>query len=245
MKKYPNKFWLSVLLSAGLILTACSGDNNNADTESLLNENDNDAALNDEASERESGESVLDLDGDIVATVNGQDIPMENLEMQLQQYELMFAEQGIDFADEENLELLMQIQQGIVDELVQLEVLVQEADQLNFEANEDEVQSELDQIRSQFDDFEDALDAQGYTVDMLESEIRDSLKLNQLLADDHILSLDIEVTDEEIEESYEQQAAENPEIDDLENVRDAIETQLIQTKYLDQLHDEADIEIHI
>ncbi|WP_198155080.1 SurA N-terminal domain-containing protein [Salisediminibacterium beveridgei] len=242
---YPTKFWLSLPLSAGLILTACSGDNSDAETESLLNEDETETALNDEPEPTGSGESVLELEGDTVATVNGQDIPMEQLEMQLQQYELMFAEQGIDFAEEENLELLMQIQQGIVDELVQLEVLVQEADRLNFEADENEVQVELEQIRLQFDDFEDALEAQGYTEDMLENEIRDSLKLNQLLADDHILSLEIEVTDEEIEESYEQQVAENPEINDLEDVRDAIEIQLIQTKYIDQLYDEADIDIHM
>lgn len=245
MKNYQKKFWLTIPLSAGLIFTACSGDNENDENESLLDENENVLESNNEPEVNESGESAIQLGGDTVATVNGQDIPMENLEMQLQQYEMMFAEQGINFEEEENIELLEQIKDGIVDELIQMELLVQKADELNFEADEDEVQAELDQIREQFDDFEDALTAQGYTEEMLEDEIRDSFKLNQLLSEDHIQTLDIEVTDEEIEEAYEQQAVDNPEMGDLDSVRDAIETQLIQSKYLDQLYEEADIEIHV
>ncbi|ADH99675.1 SurA N-terminal domain-containing protein [Salisediminibacterium selenitireducens] len=250
MIKSGKKAWLALPLSAVFVLSACSG--NEEGTTLLDNENDNGAdqseteASNQSDPSAEPSESVLNLEGDVVATVNGEDIPMANLEMQLQQYEMMFAQQGIDFEDEENMALLMQIQEGIVDELIQLELLVQEADSQNIQADEDEVQAEMEQIRSQFDDdFEEVLASQGYTEDLLENEIRDSLKLNQLLSPEYIETLDFEVTDEELEEAYEQQAAQNPEIGPFEDLRDDLELQVVQSKYLEQLYEDADIEILI
>lgn len=250
MIKSSKKVWLALPLSAVFFLGACAENEEGA---SLLENNDNNGAAqndledsNQPAASDEPSESVINLEGDVVATVNGEDIPMENLEMQLQQYEMMFAQQGIDFQDEENMALLMQIQEGIVDELIQLELLVQEANNQSIEADEDEVQTEMEQIRSQFDeDFEEVLASQGYTEDLLENEIRDSLKINQLLSPEYIESLDFHVTDEELEEVYEQQASQNPEIAPFEDLREELSNQIVQTKYIEDLYENADIEILI
>ncbi|WP_096188586.1 SurA N-terminal domain-containing protein [Evansella halocellulosilytica] len=221
MNKIKRNFLLAISLTTVLALAACGEDND--------------------------GASNGAEDSEPAATINGEDVPMSEINQQLNQLEELYAQQGIDFEDEENQELLSQMRQSILDELVTQKVLLQEAENQNIEASEEEVDIEFEQIKGSFseEEFEQALEMQNYTEESLREEIREMVLVQELLSLDHLDEEEIEVSEDEMREYYEQMAVQDEDIGEFEELQDEIETQLKQTKYVEHLRDEADIEIHI
>jgi len=259
MKRFNKKALLALPLSAAILLAACGGENDEANNENdSANEENNvtEEVNNDLASnETESDTNAADPDAP-VATVNGEEIPMAVLQAQMMQIEQMFAQQGMDTEDEETQQLLMQFQQQLLEELITQEILLQEADQLNIEADEEDVneavEQELKQLKAQFEDeeqFEEALEMQELTMEEVEEDVRESyrerLKLEKLISLDHLDDDEISITEDDVREYYEQIALENPEIGEFEEVQDEMEEQVKEQQYMQQLREDADIEILI
>ncbi|SER45775.1 SurA N-terminal domain-containing protein [Salipaludibacillus aurantiacus] len=261
MKRFSKKSLLALPLSAALVLAACGDGNeengnnenggaNEADPAENNNEETADGGLLDgNENNEEAMDEEADMDADPEATaavVNGEEIQMGDLQEQMAQYEQMFAQQGIDFEDEENAELLVQIQQGILDELINQTVLLQEAEEQGIEVSDEEVEAELEQIKGQFEDedqYEEALASQNYTEEELTDEIRESLRVQELLTLSHLEDDELEVSQEEVQAYYDQMAMQNPEIGDFEDLESELEEEVKQQQYVAQLRDDADIEI--
>lgn len=253
---------LTLLLSAAILLASCGGENeeeNNEEDTTNQENNDTEEGNNDLVSneiELDQDEQT-DVDPDeAIATVNGEEIPMADLQAQMQQVEQMFAQQGGDIEDEEVQQMLMQYQQQVLEQLISQELLVQTADDLNIQADEEKVEEaveqELKQIRSQFEDedqFEEILATEDLTIEEIEEDIRESYrenyKIEQLLSLNHLDEDEITVSQDDLKEYYEQVSLQNPDIGEFEDVEAEMKEQLKGQQYIQQLREEADIEILI
>ncbi|UJW57660.1 SurA N-terminal domain-containing protein [Bacillus sp. A116_S68] len=253
MKRVDKKAFLAIPLSTMLVLAACGGENTN-DAENDPN-NTNETTENAPEDGENNNETAMDEEGALdadpdepIAIVNGEEIPMEELQMQMSQYEMLFAQQGMDPEDEENAAMIQELQQDILDLLVNQELLNQEADAQNIEVSDEEVEEELDQMREQFEEeeeFEQALEMQNYTLEQLEEDIRQMKRVQELQTMAHLDEDQYTVSEDEAREYYEEIVMSNPEIGEFEDIQEDIENELKLDLYLDDLREQAEIEILI
>ncbi|TVP82821.1 MAG: hypothetical protein EA344_11165 [Alkalicoccus sp.] len=264
MKKMSKHGLLTLSLTTLLVAAACGNENNgnddanteenNAETQNNTEvnevESNNETEMDNEAMEDGDPEEAMEfMDQDPeepVAVVNGEEITSGELQGQLAQFETMFAQQEME--EEETAMMMMQFQQQFLDQLINQTILAQEAEEEGFEADEEEVEAEIEEIRAQFEteeQFEEALDSQGYSEEDLEEEIRQVSVVEQLLTMEHLDEEEYEVEEEEVREYYEMAAANDPEMADseFEDVQEDLEEQLRQNQYVEELRDNADVEI--
>ncbi len=195
----------------------------------------------DELEEGMMEEPEVDLDDvpDPVAEVNGEPINKEDFEMQYNNV-IMGAMGQIDPDDEEQDQM---IREDIVEQLVSMELLEQEAEERGYDVDEEEVDEYLAEIpEEQYEQYggEDELRA------MIESEIQ----IEQLIEEE---AGDVEVSDEDIDEQMEQIPEEQLEqFGGEDEMRAMLEQQLAseqQTgemmRIAEELEEDADVEIHI
>ncbi|MCR6110614.1 SurA N-terminal domain-containing protein [Bacillus sp. A301a_S52] len=253
MKRVDKKAFLAIPLSTMLVLAACGGENTNDVENDPNNTNETtenvpeDGGNNNETAMNEEGALEADPD-EPIAIVNGEEIPMEELQMQMSQYEMLLAQQGLDPEDEENVAMIQELQQDILDLLVNQELLNQEADAQNIEVSDEQVEEELDQMREQFEEeeeFEQALEMQNYTLEQLEDDIRQMKRVQELQTMAHLDEDLYEVSEDEAREYYEEIVMNNPQIGEFEDIQEDIENELKLDLYLDDLREQAEIEILI
>ncbi|MDQ0257684.1 putative membrane protein [Evansella vedderi] len=191
---------------------------------------------------------TTDGPGEVVATVNGEEVYERDLMLMLQQQLGMF---GIDIEAEENQEIVDQFKPMILDQLVLERILVQEANTQNIEIPEEEVDIYFEQMRSQAqlpegETFEDVLAAQGYTEEQLRLEIEEMLMVENLLRLEHLDTSDYAVTEEETREYYDELLVEyGDELEEFEVIQDELALSLKQGKYIEDLQARAEIETFI
>ncbi|PYZ94469.1 hypothetical protein CR194_02750 [Salipaludibacillus keqinensis] len=271
MKRFNRKALLALPLSAALVLAACGDDNNEngnsnneegaVNQENSVNNDDTETDNNTETDSNENiamnGEQDMESDPDeTIATVNGEEIVMADMQAQMAQFEQMIAQSGGEMEDEETAEILMQMQQQVLDNLINQEVLTQKADELDINVDEEEIEeavdAELEQIKAQFEDeeqLEEILEAENTSMEEIEEDIREfyteSMKIEELLTLNHVDEDELSVSEEEVRERYDQMAMQNPEIGEFEDMEDELEEEVKEQKYVEQLREEADIEILI
>lgn len=186
--------------------------------------------------------------GEAAAIVNGEEIPQSEIDFQLEQMEQMYAQQGMDMDDPQLEEMFAGMDEMIVEEMVTQELLVQEAENADISISDEEIESQLEQVRSQFgseEEFEEALEMDNITVEDLEEDIKTQLAIESLLEPESLAERDIDVSEEELEAQYEMMEMQNPEVGDFEEVKPELEQQVQQQQLIEQLHEESDIEILI
>ena len=202
-----------------------------------------------------------DLEGipDVVAEVNGEEIHKEDFEAafagQYQQAAMQAQMMGQP-VDEE------MIKEQVLESMVGMELLIQEAENSGFEATEEEKEELLENIAEQNglsrDEFLAALEEQGMDEEEVMSQLETQVKIDQLIARE---TGDIEPTDEELEEAYdmmvEQQEAmaeegEETDIPSFEEIKPQLEEQLKAQKQseatqmlVEELREDADVTIHL
>jgi peptidyl-prolyl cis-trans isomerase SurA len=132
---------------------------------------------------------------DVVATVNGKPILRSDLELRYQE--------SLGDSHQQNSEVQADIVRlKIVQDLVDHEILMQRAAKLNLTANDEEVQTKLDEVKAPYtpDEFNKWLGQQHLTLDKLKQEIRRS-KTEEKLFNKEINSK-INVTDADISTYY-------------------------------------------
>lgn len=252
-----KKMLLSLLIGASVIVTAACG---NADE----NTNEEETATEEQAAE-ESGETAEqpempepDLEGvpDIVAEVNGEEINKEEFETaytgQFQQMAMQaqMSGQEVDQA---------QLKEQIAESLVSQRLLVQETENRGIEASEEEVNETLTALAEQngmasSDEFLTALEEQGVSEEEVMDRVASQVKVDKLIAEE---SGDVEVSEEELQEFYDQVKAQQEEtggeeLPPFEDIKSEIESQLIQQKESEavqalvaELREGAEVTIHI
>jgi len=194
--------------------------------------------------ENNSSTNGLGEMGDVAATVNGVDIKLEVFQDTVEQMKVSYGQQGFDFEGEEGEEVLEQIKQQAINNLIQQEVLLQEAKQEGYDATDEMVEEELRNVKTQFpteEEFEMALEANQLTEnefkEMLVNEIQIELLLQSKVEE-------IAVSEDEVEEMYEQYIQqieqriegdkEVQEVPPFEDVKDQLKAQIQQGKQQEQ-----------
>ncbi|MGM8216047.1 SurA N-terminal domain-containing protein [Bacillaceae bacterium W0354] len=249
-------FTIFVLLTT--ITVACSNDSdkdkeNDKDkneTENVENNNEQDKDSNDE----ESALSFEELDVDVVATVNGEDISkdelIQNEQYLVDQYEMM----GMPIAGSEG-----QIRETALNQLINTKLVVQNAIDEGLvpsdEEIEEEYQSLIDELKSYYetDDVSEVFEQFDTNEEEVKSDIRTDLITNKFLE----ANLKVEeVSDEELQQAYDDYVAQmeqaEQEAESLENVRELLKQQLTdqkqsdaQRELIDRLRENSEIEVLI
>ncbi|RNA69102.1 SurA N-terminal domain-containing protein [Alteribacter keqinensis] len=248
MKRFKKTLAIGVAVTTISVLAACGDDETPEVNDGEDAPETEEVETNEDGEEGEAGEAAPEEDGEPIATVNGEEVPRDQYDMQMMQVEQMYAQQGVELDDEEVAEEVQMMQQNIVEQLVDQELLVQEAQNQNIDVSDEQVEETLDElIEAQFEDrdqYEEALEQSGLTEDELKEDIRQQLAVEELITLDHLEEDAIEVNDEEVEQAYEEIAQQNPEAD-FDEMEDDLRQNLKLEKYIDQLREDADIEINV
>jgi peptidyl-prolyl cis-trans isomerase SurA len=245
-----------------LALSACGSDD----------ESGKDAAASEESSSADSGSESessqdeqdsgpqpnLDEIPDVVAEVNGTEIAKDQfVDAYTPQYQQMAMQSQAsgEKVDEKGL------QKQVVDNLVNTELLVQEADSRGIEASQEQTDETLTSLAQQngmksSDEFVAALEKQGMDPETIESQVQDQVVIEELLAEE---AGDTEPTEQELRALYKtlktqqaQAGGKGQKVPPFNKVKPQLEDQLKSQKesevaggLIDSLRKDADIEIHI
>lgn len=187
--------------------------------------------------------------GSVVARVNGEEISRDDVTKFQEQFA---SSQGIDLASLD-AEIRAQFESQAVEALVSQELLKQAVARSGVTVSNEQVDAELQTVRSQFPDeatYESTLASEGMTEAQLREQIHTGLAAQEYLEQELNLSA-ITVTDEEVSALYENLAA-GGEAPSLEEVRPQVEAMLLQQKqqekivaHIAELRSQADVQIFI
>ncbi|WP_204497495.1 SurA N-terminal domain-containing protein [Aquibacillus albus] len=271
-----NKKWLLSLTLAGIVtFTAACGnegettEDNNEEAETQEEEVAAEQGA-EEGGEGGAGEGAEqgaeqpkmpepDLEGipDVVAVVNGEEISKEEFQTVYEGQFQRAAMQSQMSGQEVNQD---QLKQQIAESMIGQELLIQEANNSGFEASQEDIDETLNGLVEQNgleskDEFMAALEEQGMDEAEVMSQLEIQVKLDQLIASE---SGDIEPTEEELEEAYEQVKAQqeqmggDSEVPSFEEVKPNLkqqlksqkEAQVIQT-LVEELRQNADVTVNL
>lgn len=240
------------MAAAMLALTACGGG-------------DDSSAAGGDSSEATSQEaSAPELEGipDVVAEVNGEEVTRDEFapiyQAQLEQATAQAEQMGGEAPDEAAL------QKKTADNLVDTELLAQEAESRGIEVTDEDVDAELTAIAEQnqlgsVDDLLVALEQQGTTEDQVRAQLETQVMVQQLVDDE---AGPADVTDKELrtlyrravqqQEQLTQQGGQQQEIPPFADVepqlREQAESERVGTvaqTLVEQLRKDADITINL
>jgi peptidyl-prolyl cis-trans isomerase SurA len=195
-------------VAAVLTLSACGGgsgsDPGDAAADSSASSSPSDSG-SDGASDGAAAGAQPDLDAipDVVAEVNGEEVTKEEF---LPIYEAAFAQaasqaqMGGEAPDEE------QLRKQTADDLVDTELLAQEAEARGLEVSDDDIDAELTTLAEQngmksADELLKAVEQQGVTAEQARDQVGTQVLVEQLVADENG---PIEPTDKELRALYAQ-----------------------------------------
>jgi peptidyl-prolyl cis-trans isomerase SurA len=247
------------LAAALLVVSACGSDGDSGDAAG----SDQGSSQSDSQSGEQSGGSSAaaepDLSDvpDVVAEVNGEELGKQeftdNYTAQFQQASMQAQSSGQP-VDEE------QLRQQVVDNMVNGELLVQEAEDRGFDASQAQTDKALADLAQQNgmkspDELVAALKKQGMDAETVQSQVEEQVKIDQLLAAEGASE---KPTEKELRAFYDdlakqqKQAGQQQKLPPFEKVRPQLEQQLasqqqskVASDLVGQLRKQADIEIHV
>jgi hypothetical protein len=140
---------------------------------------------------------------EVVATVNGEEILKTDYETELENTKNMYAQQGMNLDDLDE-EMTEQIEMSVLNQLVNTKLVLQSAKEDGITVKQSEVDSELDAIKSQFEDdakYKEALKENKTTEEDLKVQVKDQLTITKYL--DSTIGK-IEVTEDEVTVKYDE-----------------------------------------
>ncbi len=249
MKKKSR--WM-LLLAVVVFLAACSGSPG--------------------AQEEEAGGDSVNL-GEPVAMVNGEAIYEDYFQRVTERMIWSYQQQGMDFEGDEGAELRLQVEESVLDHLIQQAVMIQEAENLGLAVGDEEVESELEGLKGQFEteeEFQDILERTRFTEQELKETLRTEMTIEALLEK---AVAEVQVAEEELMEHYAAHEAQHEIQMDLmkksdeelsdeelammqlppyEEMKEQLRSRIIQEKqqevmraFVDELMEKSDIEILI
>lgn len=224
-----------------LILGACSDKEETATEENK----------NPETTEEASAEASLEFpsEDEVVVVVDGEEILGKVYNSVARQLETTLTTQGHGTTGE-TAEL---IKKQAMDVLVGNKVILQDAAEKGYTADEKTVEERLEDLKGQFESEEamnEALQQTGFTLDDMEGQLREQLLYEQYVAKEIDAA---EVTDEEVKEAYdgfvETSEQEAPAFEEMEaTIRQSLEEQKTQEAVfsrIEELKETAEVEVKI
>lgn len=136
---------------------------------------------------------------DVAAKVNGEVIKKSELDVQVEKLKEQYP-QMFEGADGEGR--LIDFKQRLLDNMINNLLIKQAAEDEGIKVTDDDVKKKIDELKAGFstqEQFDQALSQAGMDVKALETQIRDQLVTEQLIA---TLNKDTKVSDKEIKEYY-------------------------------------------
>ena len=190
------------------------------------------------------------LEGEVVATVDGE-ITAYDLAISQEQISAAARAQGVDLTDPASQQ---SIRDQAIEMLVNTELLRQEAERRGLSVTEEEVTARYETLVSEVGGEEvlaERMGEFGVSEDILFRDIRNELTIQKLL-DEVFAETEISVSDEDIAAFYESAGGVDAGLPPLEEVRDQIEQQLMSseeqtviTNFVENLREEASVDIQI
>lgn len=190
--------WLIILSTAAFILGACS----------------NGAAEKSKEAKKEEA----------VATVNGKKILKADYQNSLESAKATYEQQGIELDSKTKKEM----ETGVLDQLINTELVRQSAEAKGISVKQSQVDSELGNIKSQFEDdakYEEALKKNKVTEEELKKQVQQQLMITEYL--DGAIGK-VSVSDQEVKTIYDQYKAQTESQDQKAEKFEAIKPQLEQ-----------------
>lgn len=164
-----------------------------------------------------------------VAEVNGSKITKAQLDVSIKQFGQAATAQGVDLTDPQ---VQVDIKKQALDVLVNTEILLQAATEQGLSVTDEEVNEKLASIRSDIGGEEvlaERMLALGITDEQLNSDIEDEILIQELL-DIKFAEANIEVTEEDILNTYESVGGEKAGLPPIEEVREQVIAQITNSK---------------
>lgn len=184
-----------------------------------------------------------------VAIVNGATITEAQLNFYLEQYKEFYASLGVDFKSDEGKELLEKLKDGVLNGLIEKEVVFQAARDEGYQADPAKVEERLKQVKEQFES-EEKLKERLTSLKMTEGDLKEEIS-QSLISEEYIRDKigQVEVTEEELEQAYKEHEEQTGEKVD-EETKQLINEQLVLlkeqeqiVKLLEELKEKSEIEI--
>lgn len=166
--------------------------------------------------------------GEFVALVNGEGIEKRLFDLRFEQTKSEYQAQGIIFEGDDEAEFRQQVLVGVIDE----RLLIQYGKEQGITANQQVVEEQYQQILSQFaseEQFEKQLASQNITLQDIQDSITEQIILQELV-NQQIVENNIEVSEEEMQQAYDDALANGADIPEFEEVKLEIEEFLLQQK---------------
>lgn len=141
----------------------------------------------------------------VVATVNGEDITVQELDEQVALMKTNLEQQGFSFEGDQGKELEQMLRQNLVDQMIDQKLVLQDAEKQGMTPGDKEVQDQIDEIKKQLGteaDFKKYLAANGVNEAKLNDVIKQQLAVNNLRQ--KVASEVSQPTAEQIKAYYEQ-----------------------------------------
>src|SRR5699024_6148393 len=130
-----------------------------------------------------------------------------------------------------------EIQELTMDSLIDRIVLLQYAKEEGIEVSEEEAEDEIDTIKSENEDnYKNIVDQFQMSEDGFNEQLRFELTLDKFKEK----KIDEEVSDEELQEAYDELAEENEDVPQLDEVEDQLKTNLLDQKTNEALQKKSD-----
>src|SRR5690625_2080569 len=181
-------------------------------------------------------------DDELVVTVNGDDILGITYNLVYAQLKLHAVQTGQELDDDEIKELT-------IDSLIDRQILLQQAAEDGIKTTEEEAADELERLKLENEDaFETLLEQYQITEESFHQQLIFEMTMNEFMRE----KIDVTVTDEEVEEAYEEAKEQNPDMPELVEIRDTLKRRIeafktneaLQEK-IDSIKENAKIEYHI
>ena len=199
MTSTTSRSALGALAAAALLtLSACGGSDSDADASA-----DSSSSASPSADASASGGPSLDGIPDVVAEVNGEELTKDEFAPIYQASYTAAASQAQMSGEEPDED---ELRKQALDELVDTELLAQEADSRGLEVSDEDVDAELADLAEQngmksADELLKAVEQQGLTEDQARDQVETQVMVEQLVADENG---PIEPTGKELRALYDQ-----------------------------------------
>ncbi|GEN88290.1 MULTISPECIES: SurA N-terminal domain-containing protein [Oceanobacillus] len=229
-----KKFTLTIMMIITMLLAACGNDDNNAEKKEGDQQQEN-AGEQQEGAPEQQEQATPEFEDDEfldekepVVSVNGEEVQGDAYNRAYPLVKSVMFQSGQDVEDTEAL------QDETIQFLVEQELIMQEATEAGVEVTDEEVQTELDAMKEAGEEqFQTTLDQ----LHLSEEQYAEQLEFDLATAKYMENEFDMEVTDEEVEEMYDQMAeqAGDQEIGELnDETRAQLEGMIVQNKQREQ-----------
>jgi len=188
---------------------------------------------------------------EVVAKINGKDVSRAELLTTVAQIQSQVQQSGADLSDPE---VQSAIKARALDVLINTNVLVQAAEDAGYTASAEEVGTMRGQIEQNYESaeaFAAAMQASGYKDEDITEDITRQIVVDKYLRAE-VLTEEIDVSDAEIEEVYNQAVSQGQVLPALEEVSTQIHDQLVAQKeqvsitdFTTKLREAAEVEVLI